>query len=316
MDRKIAVIAFGGNAIKKSKKDDQSQQIKNAEAACQRLMDIIKQGYELLIVHGNGPQVGDILIQVENAVDEVKPFTLDVCGAMSQGSMGYILSSAMRTQLKKNRIKKEVGVIISQVIVDKDDPMFQNPTKFIGPCYPKYRADFLQQKRKWVMKYYKGEDEKGWRRVVPSPRPIRIVEEEIIRHLVESGFIVVVGGGGGIPVSTSENGELKGIEAVIDKDYTASLIAQKVKADLFIILTAVDRVYLNYGKKEQKPLVKIKVDEAIRYLKEGHFPPGSMGPKIQAAIDFIQQGGNEVLITSAPRLKDALAEKSGTRIVK
>jgi len=316
MNRKIAVIAFGGNAIKKSSENTQWQQIENANKACQRMIDIIRQGYELIIVHGNGPQVGDILIQVENSVDEVKPFTLDVCGAMSQGSMGYILTFAMRNQLKLNKINKEATVVISQVIVDKNDPMFQNPTKFIGPCYPKYRADYLMQEKKWKMKYYEGEKEKGWRRVVASPRPIQIVEEDVIRHLVENGSIVVAGGGGGIPVRINEKGEIEGIEAVIDKDYTASLIAQKVKANLFIILTAVEQVYLNYGKKDQKPLVKMTVAEAKRYSEEGQFPLGSMGPKIQAAIDFVRQGGKEVIITSAPQLKNTLAGKTGTRIIK
>lgn len=316
MDKKIAVIAFGGNAIKKSSDNDQWQQIENAYKACQRMIDIIKQGYELIIVHGNGPQVGDILIQVENSVDEVKPFSLDVCGAMSQGSMGYMLTFAMRNQLEKNKISKRAAVVISQVVVDKKDPMFHNPTKFIGPCYAKYRADYLMREKKWKMKYYEGEKEKGWRRVVASPRPIKILEEEVIRSLVKSGSIVVAGGGGGIPVCINEKGEIEGVEAVIDKDYTASLIAQRVKADLFIILTAVERVYLNYGKSNQKPLVKMTIDEAERLLEEGQFPPGSMGPKIQAAIEFIQHGGKEVIITFAPQLKNAFAGKTGTRIVK
>jgi carbamate kinase len=317
MKSKVAVIAFGGNAIKKTKADDQLQQLNYADEACQRIIDIVKQDYGLIIVHGNGPQVGDILIQVENSEHEVKPFTLDVCGAMSQGSMGYMLAGAMRNQLKKNNIKKDVAVVISQAVVHKEDPMFQNPTKFIGPVFKKkYLIKPLQDKKKWVMKYYKGAEEEGWRRVVASPRPIKIIEEDVILQLIKSGSIVIAGGGGGIPVCMNDDGEIEGVEAVIDKDYTASLIARKVRADLFVILTAVDRVFLNFGKEDEKPLAKISIKEADAYLKEGQFPPGSMGPKIKAAIEFIQGGGKEVLITSAANFKDALAAKTGTRIVR
>jgi carbamate kinase len=317
MKNKVAVIAFGGNAIKKTKADDQLQQLSYADEACQIIIDIVKQNYGLIIVHGNGPQVGDILIQIENSEHEVKPFTLDVCGAMSQGSMGYMLAGAMRNQLKKNNIKKDVAVVISQAVVDKEDPMFQNPTKFIGPVFKKeYLIKPLQDKKKWVMKYYGGAEEEGWRRVVASPRPIKIIEEDVILQLIKSGSIVIAGGGGGIPVCMNEEGEIEGVEAVIDKDYTASLIARKVRADLFVILTAVDRVFLNYGKENEKPLAKISIKEAEKHLKEGQFPPGSMGPKVQAAIEFIQGGGKEVLITSAANFKDALAAKTGTRIVR
>jgi carbamate kinase len=317
MKNKVAVIAFGGNAIKKTKADDQLQQLSYADEACQIIVDIVKQNYGLIIVHGNGPQVGDILIQIENSEHEVKPFTLDVCGAMSQGSMGYMLAGAMRNQLKKNNIKKDVAVVISQAVVDKEDPMFQNPTKFIGPVFKKeYLIKPLQDKKKWVMKYYGGAEEEGWRRVVASPRPIKIIEENVILQLIKNDSIVIAGGGGGIPVCLNEEGEIEGVEAVIDKDYTASLIARKVRADLFVILTAVDRVFLNYGKENQIPLAKITIDEAEKHLKEGQFPPGSMGPKIRAAIEFIQGGGKEVLITCAANFKDALAAKTGTRIVR
>ena len=317
MKNKVAVIAFGGNAIKKTKADNQLQQLSYADEACQRIIDIVRQNYGLIIVHGNGPQVGDILIQVENSKHEVKPFTLDVCGAMSQGSMGYMLANAMRNQLKKSNIEKDVSVVISQTVVDKKDPMFQNPTKFIGPVYKKeYLIKSLREEKKWIMKHYKGAEEEGWRRVVASPKPIKIIEENVILKLIKNGSIVIAGGGGGIPVCINEKGEIEGVEAVIDKDYTASLIAQKVKADLFVILTAVDLVYLNFGKENQKPLAKITIDEAKKHLNEGQFPPGSMGPKIHAAIEFIQGGGKEVLITSATNFKDALAAKTGTRIIK
>jgi carbamate kinase len=225
--------------------------------------------------------------------------------------MGFMLEKALINELRRSSLDKEVATLVTQVVVDREDPAFESPTKPIGPFYTKYRAQMLARQKKWTMIEDAG---RGYRKVVPSPKPIDIVPKRVIRDLVRSGKIVIAAGGGGIPIIINGNGVFQGVEAVIDKDYAASLIASEVKVDLFIILTDVDRVYLNYGKPDQEALHIISVDQARAYLKEGQFPAGSMGPKIKAAIDFIQNGGTEVLITSANTLKAALINRSGTKI--
>lgn len=313
MKEKIALIAFGGNAIlPNGQRGLQKEQMKNAEKAAKMMMEIVSKGYELIVVHGNGPQVGNLLIQMEEASNKIPPFTLEVCDAMTEGSMGYMLEKALINELRKNSIDKEVVTILTQVIVDREDPAFQNPTKPVGPFYTQYRAQQLMKEKKWTMVEDAG---RGWRKVVPSPRPIDIVPKRVINDLVRSGRIVIAAGGGGIPVIINSKGLIEGVEAVIDKDYASALLASEVGVDLFIILTGVDRVYLNYGKENQKEIKVMKVQEAKKYLEEGQFPPGSMGPKIKAAIQYIETGGKEVLITSASKLKAALAKKSGTRII-
>ncbi|MGB4705555.1 MAG: carbamate kinase [Candidatus Saccharicenans sp.] len=313
MRTRIALIAFGGNAIlPENQKGLQEEQMRNAQKAAELMVQIIKKGYELIVVHGNGPQVGNLLIQMEEASNKIPPFTLDVCDAMTEGSMGFMLEKAIINELRKNSIDKEVATIITQVVVDKDDPAFRHPTKPVGPFYPKFRAQQLARQKKWTMVEDAG---RGYRKVVPSPRPIDIVPKWIIRDLVRSGRVVIAAGGGGIPVILNSRGLYEGVEAVIDKDYAASLLAREVGADLFIILTGISRVYYNFGKPDQKPLPVITVEEAKKYLAEGQFPPGSMGPKIRAAIEYIEAGGREVLITSASHLKAALLNRSGTRIV-
>ncbi len=313
MRTRIALIAFGGNAIlPENQKGLQEEQMRNAQKAAELMVQIIKKGYELIVVHGNGPQVGNLLIQMEEAANKIPPFTLDVCDAMTEGSMGFMLEKAIINELRKNSIDKEVATIITQVVVDKDDPAFRHPTKPVGPFYPKFRAQQLARQKKWTMVEDAG---RGYRKVVPSPRPIDIVPKWIIRDLVRSGRVVIAAGGGGIPVILNSRGLYEGVEAVIDKDYAASLLAREVGADLFIILTGISRVYYNFGKPDQRPLPVITVEEAKKYLAEGQFPPGSMGPKIRAAIEYIEAGGREVLITSASHLKAALLNRSGTRIV-
>lgn len=313
MKEKIALIAFGGNAIlPNGQRGLQKEQMKNAEKAAKMMMEIVSKGYELIVVHGNGPQVGNLLIQMEEASNKIPPFTLEVCDAMTEGSMGYMLEKALINELRKNSIDKEVVTILTQVIVDREDPAFQNPTKPVGPFYTQYRAQQLMKEKKWTMVEDAG---RGWRKVVPSPRPIDIVPKRVINDLVRSGRIVIAAGGGGIPVIINSKGLIEGVEAVIDKDYASALLASEVGVDLFIILTGVDRVYLNYGKENQKEIKVMKVQEAKKYLEEGQFPPGSMGPKIKAAIQYIEAGGKEVLITSASKLKAALAKRSGTRII-
>ncbi|HAR35778.1 MAG TPA: carbamate kinase [Acidobacteria bacterium] len=313
MKTRIALIAFGGNAIlPEDQKGLQEEQMRNSQKAAELMVQIIKKGYELIVVHGNGPQVGNLLIQMEEAANKIPPFSLDVCDAMTEGSMGFMLEKAIVNELRKNSIDKDVATIITQVVVDREDPAFQKPTKPVGPFYPKFRAQQLARQKKWTMVEDAG---RGYRKVVPSPRPIDVVPKWIIRDLVLSGRVVIAAGGGGIPVILNNRGLYEGVEAVIDKDYAASLLAREVGADLFIILTGIPRVYYNFGKPDQKPLPVITVAEARKYLEEGQFPPGSMGPKIRAAVEYIEAGGREVLITSANHLKAALLNRSGTRIV-
>jgi carbamate kinase len=312
MKRKIALIAFGGNAIlPENRRGLQSEQVKNAQKAARLMIHVVKKGYDLIIVHGNGPQVGNLLMQMEEAINKIPPFSLEICDAMTEGSMGYMLERAIINELRKNSLDREVATLITQVVVDKEDTAFDNPTKPIGPFYAKYRAQMLARQKKWKMIEDAG---RGYRKVVPSPRPIDIVPKRVIQDLVHSGKIVITAGGGGIPIIIDGNGLFQGVEAVIDKDHAASLIASEGKADLFIILTNVNRVFLNYGKPDEKPIDEMSVDQAQTYLDQGQFPPGSMGPKIQAAIDYIHHGGKEVLITSANHLKAALLSRSGTKI--
>ena len=312
MKRKIALIAFGGNAIlPETQRGLQTEQMNNAKKAASLMIHIIKKGYDLIIVHGNGPQVGNLLIQMEEAINKIPPFSLEVCDAMTEGSMGFMLEKAVINELRRNSLDKEVATLITQVVVDKDDPAFENPSKPIGPFYTKYRARMLIREKKWKMIEDSG---RGYRKVVPSPRPIDIVPKRIIRDLIHSGKIVITSGGGGIPVIINTRGFFEGVEAVIDKDYAASLIAREANAELFIILTNVERVYLNYGSPDEKPIPVMTVDQAKKYLSQGQFPAGSMGPKIKAAIEYIESGGKEMLITSANQLKASLINRSGTRI--
>ncbi len=313
MKRRIALIAFGGNALlPENQRGLQEEQVKNAEKAARLMVDVVAKGYELIIVHGNGPQVGNLLIQQEEAVNRIPPYTLDICDAMTEGSMGYMLERALTNELRRRSIDKDVMTVVSMVLVDRNDPAFDRPTKPVGPFYTKFRAQELTRRKKWTMVEDAG---RGWRKVVPSPKPIDVVAKWGVRDLVLAGRVVVAAGGGGIPVVINSRGLYEGVEAVIDKDYASSLIAREVGVDLFVILTAIARVSHNFGKPDQRELDIITVDEAERYLTEGQFPAGSMGPKIRAAIEYIRAGGQEVLITDANHLKAALLGRSGTRIV-
>jgi carbamate kinase len=313
MKRKIALIAFGGNAIlPKEQRGLQSEQMKNAQKAAKLISHIVNKGYDPIVVHGNGPQVGNLLIQMEESINKVPPFSLEVCDAMTEGSMGFMLEKAIINELRKNSIDKHIASLITQVVVDKEDPAFNNPTKPVGPFYSKYRAQMLKREKKWEMVEDAG---RGYRKVVPSPRPIDIVPKKVLYDLVHSGKIVIAAGGGGIPVIINGRGLFQGVEAVIDKDFASSLIAREVAADLFIILTNTKCVYLNFGTPSEKPLKKMTLEQALKHLKEGQFPPGSMGPKIEAAVEYIKNGGKKVIITSANHLKAALINRSGTTIL-
>lgn len=313
MKNKLALIAFGGNVmLPVESKGTAATQYKNAKKAAKLMVDVIKKGYELVIVHGNGPQVGNVLLQMESASNIVPPFPIDVCDAMTEGSMGYMLERAILNELRKQSIDKEVVTMVTQVVVDKEDVAFEKPSKPIGPFYNAFRARQLIRDNRWEMVEDAG---RGFRRVVPSPKPIDIVPKKAIRAMVENGLIVIVSGGGGIPVFINSQGYIEGLEAVIDKDYSSALIAKEAAVELFIILTGVDRVVKNFGKSNEEPIKMMDIKEAKQLLMEGQFPPGSMGPKISAAIDYIEGGGKEVIITNAEKLKSALVGRSGTRII-
>jgi carbamate kinase len=314
MRNQVAVIAFGGNAIlKDTERGTQEEQIRHTDDACELMAQIVQRGYDLVIVHGNGPQVGNILIQMEEAINKVPPFSLDLCVAISEGSMGYMLERSLRNQFRRKNIPKEVSCLVTQVMVDPRDPAFENPSKPIGPFFTAYRAAALKKEKKWPMVEDSG---RGYRRVVASPLPQRIINLEVIKTLIQQNICVIAAGGGGIPAYYDGHDNIKGVEAVIDKDYTSSLLAGELKADLFVILTNVDFVSINFNKRNQKSLTRVRLKEIKRYYEKGHFPLGSMGPKIKAAMDFIEAGGKEVIITSAKELLKSLRGQSGTHIVR
>lgn len=314
MKNSVAVVAFGGNAILKSdQRGTQEEQMRNADEACDLMAQMVQRGFDLVIVHGNGPQVGNVLIQMEEGVTKVPSFSLDVCVAVTEGSMGYMLERSLRNQLRKRHLEKQIACLMTQVMVDPRDPAFENPSKPIGPFFTAFRAAALKKEKKWPMVEDSG---RGYRRVVASPIPQRIINVDVIRALLRDGISVIAAGGGGIPAYYDAHDNIKGVEAVIDKDYTSSLLASELNSDIFVILTNVDAVSIHFGKKTQKNLVRVRLKEVRRYYEKGHFPPGSMGPKIKAAMDYIERGGREVLITSARELPRALRGKAGTRIVR
>ena len=310
---KTAVIALGGNAItRESEEGDIGQQFINTRKSLIGVVDLIERGYQLVITHGNGPQVGNALIRVEASRHLVPPLPLEIIVADLQGGMGYMIEQSLQNELNRRGIKRSVTTVVTQVIVDKNDPSILNPTKFVGPFYTREEVEKLRKERGWIIKEDPG---RGYRRVVPSPHPLEIVEKEVIKTLFGAGLIVIASGGGGIPVYRREEGTLEGIDGVIDKDRTAAVLARDVGAEELINLTAVEKVALNFRKENQIDLDKLTVREAKRYLAEGHFPPGSMGPKIESAIDFLESGGKRVIITSVEKLVEAIEGKTGTRIV-
>ncbi len=310
--RPLAVVAFGGNALlRPGDSGGTSEQLARAREAVRRLLPILARGYELVVVHGNGPQVGNVLIQNEEASGKVPPQTLDFCVAQTEGSIGFLLELAFANEMPGAGFRKEVVTIVTQVEVDAADPAFLRPSKPIGPFLSKERAAALEESLGWTMIEDSG---RGWRKLVASPRPRAIRGLDVVAGLINRGHIVIAAGGGGIPVVVSEEGEVRGVEAVIDKDYAASMLAASLSADLFIILTGVERVSKHFGKPTEEPLPRLSVAQARNLLAEGEFPAGSMGPKIDAAIRFIGAGGKEVLIAKAERLSEALDGKTGTLV--
>jgi len=311
--RPLAVIALGGNAIlQPGQKGTAEEQIENVRRAMSSITEIIEDGFDVIITHGNGPQVGNILLQNEEGAKVVPAMPLDICGSETQGMIGYMIQRSMTNELAKKGIKKDIATIVTQVQVSPDDPAFKNPTKPIGPFYKEEEAKKLMATKGWILKEDAG---RGWRRVVPSPKPVSIREKKVIKALVDQGCMVVASGGGGIPVVEKESGELEGIEAVIDKDYAGECLAIDVEADVLLILTDVEKVALNYGKPEQKNLDKATADEMRVYQKEGHFKAGSMGPKVAALLQFIDNGGKRAIIASLSTARAALQGKAGTEIV-
>jgi len=311
-DFKIAVIAFGGNALLRPEdRGTQEEQIARARQAARWLVEIIQRGYRLVIVHGNGPQVGNILIQAEEASTKIPPQSLDVAVAQTEGSMGFLLQQAMRNRLESIGVKGDVGTILTEVEVDPNDIAFKRPTKPIGPFFTKYRAEALARDFGWTVREDSG---RGWRKVVASPRPLKILNCEAIELLLTRLSVVVAAGGGGIPVVRGRDGQWRGVEAVIDKDYASALLAADLRAELFIILTGVAQVAIRFGKEDEQPIDLMSVEEAGGHMQAGEFPAGSMGPKMEAAIGFVRKTGQEVLITDVEHLRDALDGKAGTRI--
>lgn len=309
--RPLAVVAFGGNALLQAEdKGTVAEQLRRADAAAEWLADLVGRGWRLLIVHGNGPQVGQAMIQMEAAVDKVPPGTLDLAVAETQGSMGYLLELALRNRFSRDGIGAEPVCVLSQVVVDADDPGFENPTKPVGPHFSAARARVFERDHGWQMK----EGEYGWRKVVPSPRPLEILGIQAVRDLLAGRRVVIAGGGGGIPV-VRDNGTCHGVEAVIDKDHTASLLARSLGADLFLILTNVARVKRDFGTDHERELPILGLEEARELLSQGQFPPGSMGPKIQAAVDFVAATGRRVVITDIGNVNGAVDGSAGTAIV-
>jgi len=314
--RKVAVVAIGGNSlIKDAKHQSVEDQYEAAKETTRHIAEMIEAGWEVAIGHGNGPQVGFILRRSEIAAkaEGMHEIPLDVCGADSQGAIGYALQQTLQNWLFQRKIKKNVATVVTQVLVDRDDPAFQNPSKPIGGFMDESEAKRREAAMGWSVVEDAG---RGWRRVVASPLPVEVVELDTVKALINAGVVVITVGGGGIPVIDTGNGDYAGVAAVIDKDYASSLLAQSIGADLFLISTAVEKVAINYGKPDQQWLDRITVSEAKKYLAEGtHFAKGSMAPKIQAIIRFMEAGGKHAIITTPENIGRALRGETGTHIV-
>ncbi|MDD3147366.1 MAG: carbamate kinase [Candidatus Riflebacteria bacterium] len=309
---KLAVVAVGGNSlILDSKHQTVPDQYDAAARTMVHVADMIEQGYNVVLTHGNGPQVGFILLRSEIARSQLHPVPLDSCGADTQGAIGYNFQMALGNEFKKRGINKPVVTVVTQVLVDKNDPSFTKPSKPIGQFYTEAEAKDRIKNDGWAMVEDAG---RGWRRVVASPLPLEIIEENAINALTEKGFCVVAVGGGGIPVIREDNGNLKGTAAVIDKDFASALLASNINADMFIVSTAVEKACLNFGKPDQKALDKVTVAELEQYCKEGHFKPGSMLPKCEAIIKFIKNGGKHAIITNPENLAKAVKGEAGTHV--
>jgi len=310
------VIALGGNALlRRNQRGTIDEQYDNVKQTCRILADIVETGYRIVVTHGNGPQVGATILRHDagEKLYNIPAFPMDVCGAETQGFIGYLIQQALSNELSTRGIEKQVVTIVTRVVVDKEDPDFSNPSKPVGPFYS---FEEVEKIKKIHPEYVFKEDKArgGWRRVVPSPDPKYIVEGPAIESLVDAGYIVIASGGGGIPV-IEEDGKFKGVEAVIDKDLAGERLATFLGAEKFVILTDVDAVYVDYGKQSQRKISKIKVEELKKLYNEGQFPPGSMGPKVKASIRFIEAGGEEAIIGELSQLMEVIVGKAGTHVI-
>ncbi len=312
--KKTAVLAIGGNSlIKPGDKGTVEQQFKAVTETIENVAKLINDGYNVVITHGNGPQIGNVLIQSEAAKDQVPALPMDYCGAFTQGGMGYMIKQVAENIFKKHNISTEIAAVITQVLVDKSDKAFENPTKPVGPFYK--TQEEIQDRidnQGWKVVEDAG---RGYRRVVPSPKPLKIIEKKTIETLIKNDTLVIAVGGGGIPV-IEENTHLKGIAAVIDKDFASAFLAKEIKADVFIISTGVSKVAINFNKPDQKDLDSIDIDGCKKYMEEGQFAKGSMLPKIEASLSFLENGGERVVITDPSHLYDAVTGSAGTHITK
>ena len=310
----LAVLAMGGNSLIKDKNHIAlSFQYERVKETAKYIAELIADGISLVITHGNGPQVGFLYRRGELAQNELPLIPLDICGADTQGAIGYMIEKALLNEFRRRGIDKKVTAVVTQTIVDREDRSFKHPAKPIGSFMSEEEALANKRGLGWEVAEDAG---RGYRRVVPSPMPKKIIELDVIELLVQSGYIVIAAGGGGIPVILNEQGEIEGVEAVIDKDWGSSIMASGLGADTLIISAAVDAVYLNFGQKDQRPLSRVLLPEIKRYLEEGHFKPGSMKPKIEAVIQFLENGGEKAIITSPENLLRAFKGKAGTTITK
>lgn len=307
---KQAVVALGGNAfIKKGQKGDIHEQFANTREMCKVIVNMIQDGWNPLLTHGNGPQVGSILLQNNKTRDLLPPMPLGICVAETEGFMGYMIQQSLKNALTNANIKKSIVTIITQVLVDEDDPSMKNPSKPIGPFYNEQESKLLLKDGYQITKQVN-----GYRIVVPSPDPISVVETDVIKKLIDEDVIVIAGGGGGLPVINKKNWGLDGVEAVVDKDLVSEQLAEAINADLLLMLTNVEYVYLNFNSESQQTLTQCNIAEIEKYYNKGHFPAGSMGPKILASIRFLRQGGKKVIITDVDHAINALQGKTGTHI--
>jgi len=308
------LISLGGNAIIPSSGTGTfEEQLEVTRSTMRQVAALLaKHPVKLVVTHGNGPIVGNILIRNEAARESIPPMPLDVCGADSQGGIGYMIQQVLAAELTAEGVDRPVAAVVTQVVVDPEDPAFESPTKPIGPFYSEERAEELSRTKGWTIVEEKG---KGFRRTVPSPVPLEIVERPVIEALLEAGVVPVAVGGGGIPVVRGSDGFLRGVEAVIDKDRASALLAGGIGMDVMVAVTDVDCIYLDYGTKNQRPIARMTARQARAYIREGQFPPGNMLPKVEAAISFLESGGKEVIVASPPALSSALQGDEGTHIV-
>ncbi|UCC45860.1 MAG: carbamate kinase [Candidatus Zixiibacteriota bacterium] len=310
---KTAVVALGGNAITVPGQEDTiANQFANTRSSLDGIVELVREGYNLVVTHGNGPQVGNALLRIESARGKAPILPLGVLVADTEGGMGYMIEQSLQNRLRAEGIDRPIVTIITQMLVRKDDPAVSNPTKFVGQFYTEEEARIFSETRGWQMRK---DADRGWRRVVPSPAPYEAVEADIIGRLVKDGTIVIAGGGGGIPVYVEDNGDLEGMDAVIDKDLASAVIGSQINAEILSILTSVDQVVINFGRSDQTALEECTVTQMKEYQEQGHFPAGSMGPKVQAAVSFLESGGSMVAISNFKDAGKALSGEAGTRIV-